>query len=285
MKIGNYEINLETYLPYAWNVLGAVLALWIGIKIINKVTFFIGKRMEKRNMDPSLRPFLQSLVGILLKAALFISIAGMVGIKTTSFIAILGAAGLAVGMALQGSLGNFAGGVLILLFKPFKVGDLIEAQGYLGVVKEIQIFCTIMTTADNKTIIIPNGPLAGGSMVNFSIESKRRVDFTVGISYGDDLKKAKDVLTRIFENDKRVLKDPAPFVALGELADNSVNLIARVWVEAANYWPVFFDNMETIKLEFDREGLNFPFPQREITLVNAPMMSKESTTTSEATLS
>ena len=192
----------------------------------------------------------------------------MLGIEMTSFIAILAAAGLAVGMALSGTLQNFAGGVMILLFKPYKVGDVIEAQGYIGSVKEIQIFVTVLTTPDNKTIIIPNGPLSNGSLTNFSTQETRRVDWTFGIGYGDDVDKAKEIIRNIVESDERVLKDPAVFIALGEMADSSVNLTVRVWVNAADYWGVFFDTNEKVYHAFNAGGINIPFPQMDVHVHN-----------------
>jgi small conductance mechanosensitive channel len=217
-------------------------------------------------MEPSLRGFLNSMIGILLKVMLLVSVAGMMGVEMTSFIAILGAAGLAVGLALSGTLQNFAGGVMILLFKPFKVGDFIQAQGHMGSVNEIQIFNTILKTPDNKTIIIPNGGLSTSSMVNFSTEPRRRVDFTFGIAYGDDVDKAKEVLAKLINEDSRILQDPAPFIAVSELADSSVNLVVRVWAEAANYWGIFFELTEKVYKTFDKEGLNIPFPQMDVHL-------------------
>jgi small conductance mechanosensitive channel len=193
----------------------------------------------------------------------------MVGVAMTSFIAVLGAAGLAVGMALSGTLQNFAGGVMILIFKPFKVGDFIEAQGYAGSVREIQIFNTILKTPDNKTIIIPNGGLSTGSMVNYSAEETRRVDFTFGIGYNDNIDQAKGILSKLIENDTRILKDPAPFIAVSELADSSVNLVVRVWARTADYWGVFFDMTEAVKKTFDNEGVEIPFPQTTLHLVKS----------------
>jgi small conductance mechanosensitive channel len=188
----------------------------------------------------------------------------MLGVEMTSFIAILGAAGLAVGLALSGTLQNFAGGVMILLFRPFKVGDFIDAQGFMGSVKEIQIFNTILKTPDNKTIIIPNGGLSTSSMTNFSTEPQRRVDWTFGIGYGDDAEKAKAVLKRLCDEDERILKDPEVFIALSALADSSVNFVVRAWVNAPDYWNVFFDMNEKVYKTFAEEGLNIPFPQMDV---------------------
>lgn len=264
--------NLEKYyqqaIDFAWDVIPdfllALVTLLIGLWVIKLVTKGVRKAMEKGNVEESLRKFLLSLINIGLKALLLISVAGMVGIATTSFVAVLGAAGLAVGLSLQGSLSNFAGGVLILMFKPFKVGDVIETQGYTAKVHAIQVFNTILKTPDNKTIIIPNGPVSNGSIVNYSTEEQRRVDFSFGIGYGDDLKKAKDILMDLLNKDARVLQDPAPFVRLGELADSSVNITVRAWVNAADYWDVHFDMMEQVKTEFDANGISIPFPQQDV---------------------
>jgi len=254
----------EIGLTYGLKILGAIVALLIGLWVIGALTRFMVRMMKKRDVDPSLRTFFRSLVNIMLKAALVISIAGMVGIEMTSFIAILGAAGLALGLALSGTLQNFAGGVMILIFKPFKVGDWIEAQGHSGKINEIQIFNTIMLTGDNKTIIIPNGGLATGSMTNYSTEPQRRVDMTFGIGYGDDAEKAKEVLIRLIEADDRVLKDPEPFVALTELADSSVNFSVRVWAQAENYWGIYHDMQAKVYNTFAKEGLNIPYPQMDV---------------------
>jgi len=222
--------------------------------------------LERRQTDESLKPFLKNLVGILLKVLLIITVLSMLGVEMTSFIAILGAAGLAVGLALSGTLQNFAGGAMILLFKPFKVGDVIEAQGFIGKVSEIQIFNTILKTPDNKTIIIPNGGLATSSMTNYSTEPTRRVDWTFGIGYGDDVDKAKEVIKGLCDQDPRILKDPELFIAVSALADSSVNFAVRAWVNADDYWNVFFEMNEKVYKSFDREGLNIPFPQMDVHL-------------------
>lgn len=254
--------NIMIYGP---KLIGALITLVIGMWIISILRKAIRGRMEKREVDPSLRGFLNSMIGITLKLMLWIAVIGMMGVEMTSFIAILGAAGLAVGMALSGTLQNFAGGVMILIFKPFKFGDFIDAQGYSGIVNEIQIFNTILKTPDNKTIIIPNGGLSTGSLINYSVEAKRRVDFTFGIGYGDDVDKAKEVLMKLIKADERIINDPAePFIAVSELADSSVNLVVRVWAEAPNYWGVYFDMNEQVYKTFEKEGLNFPFPQMDV---------------------
>lgn len=251
-------------ITYGIQLVQAIVTLVIGLWIVGMVVGVIGKVMDKSNTDPSLAGFIRSLISILLKIMVYITAIGMLGVEMTSFIAILGAAGLAVGMALSGTLQNFAGGVMILLFKPYKVGDFIEAQGYSGSVKEIQIFITILTTPDNKTVIIPNGPLATGSLINYSAQTTRRVDWTYGIAYGDDLDKAYELLNKFIAEDERILKDPEPFLALSELADSSVNIVVRVWVNSADYWGVHFDMNEKVYKQFEQAGLSIPFPQMDV---------------------
>ncbi|MBO7651793.1 MAG: mechanosensitive ion channel [Bacteroidales bacterium] len=197
---------------------------------------------------------------------IIISVMGMVGIQMTSFIAVLGAAGIAIGMALQGTLSNFASGVMILIFKPYKVDDYIEAQGVAGFVKEIQIFNTIITTVDNKTVIVPNSSLATNLLTNYSKQDKRRVDWTVGVTYGTDFKVARDSIMRILEADNRVLKEPVPFISIIELADSSVNIVVRAWVNTPDYWDVFFDFNNKVYATFNEEGIEFPFPQVDVHL-------------------
>jgi len=259
------EFNNIIY-TYGPKLLGAIAVLIIGNYVIKLIINSFSKMLEKKKTDASLKPFLLSLVRILLKTMSVISVLGMLGVQMTSFIAVLGAAGLAVGMALSGTLQNFAGGVIILLFKPFKVGDYIDAQGHSGIVKEIQIFNTILLELDNKTVIIPNGPLSTGSMVNYSTEPTRRVDFTFGIAYGDSVDKARKILFQLFKEDKRILTDPASFVGLSEMADSSVNLTARAWVKGADYWDVFFDINEKTYNAFNAEGISIPFPQMDVHL-------------------
>lgn len=249
---------------YGPSFIGAIAVWFIGSWIIKMMVKAAAKMMEKSKMDSSLQPFLMSLISIMLRIMLVISVLSMLGIEMTSFIAILGAAGLAVGMALSGTLQNFAGGVIILLFKPYKVGDFIEAQGYTGTVSAIQIFNTILKTPDNKTVIIPNGGLATSSLTNYTAEETRRVDWKVGIAYGDDADKAKAVMLRLCEADERILKDPAIFVAVSELGDSSVNFALRAWVNVPDYWNVYFDMNEKIYKTFAQEGLNIPFPQMDV---------------------
>jgi small conductance mechanosensitive channel len=266
--------NSEKYLnylsdfavTYGIKLIGALAALIIGLWLISILTRSLVRLMRNRDVDESLRGFFKTLFNITLKILLLISIASMVGIQTTSFIALLGAVGLALGMALSGTLQNFAGGVMILLFKPLKAGDFIEAQGYLGTVSEIQIFNTILKTPDNKTIIIPNGGLSTGSMVNYSTEPHRRVDMTFGIGYGEKTARAKELLMQLIQDDSRILKDPEPFAAVSELADSSVNFVVRVWVNAEDYWGVYFDMNEKVYNTFSNEGISIPFPQLDVHL-------------------
>lgn len=265
---GYLQKVIDLSVEYGPKLLLAIIVLIVGFWIIRLVVKAANRTMERSNLEVSLRKFLNRLVSITLKILLLISIASMIGIATTSFVAIIGAAGLAVGLALQGGLANFAGGVIILIFKPFKVGDFIDAQGYTGTVNEITIFTTILKTPDNKTIIIPNGALSNGSMVNFSTEPKRRVDMSFGIGYGDSIEKAKQVLTQLVDSDERILKDPAPQIVLSELADSSVNFTVRAWCDSANYWGIYFDMQEKVKLTFDKEGISIPFPQRDVHVFN-----------------
>ena len=254
----------EMVMTFAPKVILAIVVLIIGFWIIKRIVKPTGRVMEQKSMDASLQKFLSSLISIVLKVMLLISVASIIGIATTSFVAVLGAAGLAVGLALQGSLANFAGGVLILMFKPYKVGDVIDAQGHIGRVDSIQIFNTVLKTPDNKTIIIPNGPLSNGSITNVSTEPQRRVDMTFGIGYSDDILKTKDVLKNIIDNDTRILKDPAPAILVSELADSSVNFAVRVWCNSADYWGIYFDMHENVKLTFDKEKISIPFPQWDV---------------------
>ena len=260
---------IELAMNYGPKLVLAILTLIIGLWIIKRVIRVLDKTLQKGKVEVTLQRFLINVASVLLKAVLLISVASMVGIETTSLIAMLGAAGLAVGLALQGSLANFAGGVLILFFKPFKVGDLIEAEGHLGIVKEIQIFNTILRTLDNRRVIIPNGTLSNGCLTNLNAEGTRRVDMTFGISYSDDVLKAKDVLRKLMTSDERVLQNPAPEVYVSAHADSSINMLVRGWVKPENYWGVFFGMHEQVKLTFDREGISIPFPQRDVHLFNA----------------
>ncbi len=254
---------------YGTKLLIAIAVLIIGFWLVGIITRFTRKMMNKSSMDSSLVPFLTGITRTLLRVMVVITALGMLGVEMTSFIAVLGAAAFAIGMALTGSLQNFAGGVMLLIFKPFKVGDLLEAQGHIGVVKEIQIFNTILTTPDNRIVIIPNGGLSTGSMVNYSTMDTRRVDWSFGIAYGDQVGKAEEVLTKLIKEDKRILDNPSHFIALGALADSSVNITVRVWVKSEDYWGVFFDMNRKVYEIFGTEGLNFPFPQMDVHVNNA----------------
>ncbi|HEV8078733.1 MAG TPA: mechanosensitive ion channel domain-containing protein [Marinobacter sp.] len=254
-------------MAYAPKVVLAIVTLIVGMWLINRFVGLLDSKLGKK--DPTLNTFLCGLLSAILKILLLISVASMVGIATTSFIAIIGAAGLAIGLALQGSLGNFAGGVLILIFKPFKVGDVIEAQGYLGSVVEISILYTIVNTFDNRRIIIPNGDLSNSSLTNLSAYPTRRCDMSFGIGYGDDIDKAKATIKRLIEADERTLKDPEPMIVVGGLGDSSVNLTVRVWTKSADLWPFYWDMQERVKKAFDAEGISIPFPQRDVHMYKA----------------
>jgi small conductance mechanosensitive channel len=260
------DMIVAMIIQYTPALLLAIAVLVLGLWIINRMVHVLGKGMERSNTEPTLARFLKSLISITLKALLLISVAQMVGIATTSFIAVLGAAGLAVGLALQGSLANFAGGVLVLMFKPFKVGDYIEAQGVGGTVNEIQILHTVLSTPDNKHIIIPNGAISNGIITNYSTEPTRRVDFVFGIGYGDDIGKARDVIAEIIETDQRTFDDPQPQIVVSNLGESSVDITVRVWANAADYWGLKFDLTERVKLAFDAQGISIPFPQRDVHL-------------------
>lgn len=242
----------------------ALIIYFVGKALVSFINGMLGKMLERRKVDPTIQTFLKSLVNILLMVLLIISVVSALGVNTTSFAALLASAGVAVGMALSGNLQNLAGGIVVLLFRPFKVGDYIEALGTSGTVSEIQIFHTILTTPDNKKIFLPNGALSSGNITNYSKEPLRRVDFTVAVEYGSDVDNVRKVLLELINKDERILKDPVPFVALGSLADSSVNMTVRVWVKSENYWSVFFETNEKIYNEFNRQGIKFPFPQLTI---------------------
>ncbi|MFT7138133.1 MAG: small conductance mechanosensitive channel [Candidatus Azotimanducaceae bacterium] len=269
--IGKYtDTAIELAITYAPKLILAIITLIIGLWVVNRVTAGLGKVLAKGGTEQTLQKFLSNLTNVGLKGLLFISVASMVGIETTSFIAILGAAGLAIGLALQGSLANFAGGVLILMFRPYKTGDFIETNGHMGSVKSIEIFNTIMTTGDNKTIIIPNGAISNNPITNFSMQDTRRVDIVFGISYDDDLRVGKDVLTKLIEADERIHSDPAPLVVISSLGDSCVNITTRSWVDSGNYWPVYFDLMENGKLGLEEAGLSIPYPQQDVYVHQQP---------------
>ena len=231
------------------------------IKFINKL---VARMLERRNVEPTVQSFLKSFINILLVILLIITVIGTLGVNTTSLAALLASAGLAVGMALSGNMQNLAGGLILLFFKPYKVGDFIEAQGVSGIVKAIQIFHTILTTPDNKVLFIPNGPLSSGTVTNYSRNVLRRVDFTISVEYGTEIEKVKQVTLDLLQSDERILQEPAPFIAVSALAESSVNFTVRVWVNVADYWNVFFGTNERIYTEFNKQGIKFPFPQLQI---------------------
>lgn len=262
----NIEQLNSLVLKYGLDILSGLIVLFLGLFISKLAVKSIAKVLDSRNVDASLKPFLTSILSWLLKAAVFIAAVNTAGFETTSFVALLGTVGLAIGLALQGSLSNFAGGVLILLLKPFKVGDVIKAQGFVGTVLKITAFSTVLKTADNQIIFVPNGGLANTSIVNINHENTRRVDFTFGVSYNDNITKVREALVSIVESESRILKDPKPVIVLGELAASSVNFYVRVWVNTEDYWGVYFDITEKVKLTFDEEKISFPYPQREVHL-------------------
>lgn len=257
---------VEMAMGYGPKVILALITLFVGLKVIRVIHKLMVRGLRKGKFDESLITFLSSLLDWGLKILLFISIASMLGVETTSFIAVIGAAGLAVGLALQGTLANFAGGALILIFRPYKVGDLIDVENYLGHVESIEIFVTKLVTLDNKTVIIPNGSISNGNIVNYSAKGKIRVDLVVGVSYGADIKRAKEVMMKTLLEDSRVLRDPQPTVAVLELADSSVNFAVRPWCNPAIYWDVYFDSLENCKIALDKAGIQIPFPQRDVHL-------------------
>jgi len=263
-----WEKGSEMILAYAPKVLLALLVLFVGLRIIKVIQKLIRNAADKSKVDDALKSFFVSLGGCILKILLFIAVADMFGVETTSFVAIIGAAGLAIGLALQGTLANFAGGVLIMLFKPYKIGDLVESQGVLGSVKEIQIFNTVLLTPENKTAILPNGAVMNNHIINYSREGKIRVDTNIGVAYNSDLKTAKAVLMDVLKNDVRVLAEPAPLVAVSELGDNAVNLVVRPWCDPAVYWDVYFDTLENGKKALDSAGVSIPFPQVDVHMIN-----------------
>lgn len=255
----------KTYLiPLGLKILAAVVVFLLGRWIIKLIQRWMANGLMSRHGDPTLHSFLSHLVSVLLYFLLIIAIIGILGINTSSLVALLASAGLAVGMSLGGTLQNFAGGVLIIMFRPFKVGDFISAQGMEGVVSEIQIFNTHLLTTDNKEVILPNGPLATGVMTNFSKQGTRRVDWVFSIAYGDDYDKAKTVLRRLIDENQNILKSPEPFIELGKLNSSSVDITVRAWVNSADYWPVFFSMNEKVYKAFAQEGLNIPFPQVDV---------------------
>ena len=250
-------------LPLIW----AIVVFIVGRIVARIITKIVAKMMTKANIDETLVKFTKTVVYVALMIFVILASLGKLGIETTSFAAILAAAGLAIGLSLQGTLGNFASGFMLILFRPFKVGDFVEAGGVSGIVEEIQIFSTRMRSGDNKEITVPNGQIVGSTITNYSAKETRRVDLVVGVGYNDDLKKVRAVLEDILAKDERILKDPAPTIGVSELADSSVNFVVRPWVKSGDYWPVLFDTQETVKLRFDAEGISIPYPQQDLHIV------------------
>lgn len=252
---------LEQGSHLGWTIIKAILVFIVGRFVIQMINKLVRRILTKRDFDPSVKTFVGSLVNVTLMILLIISVVGALGVQTTSFAALLASAGVAVGMALSGNLSNFAGGLIILLFKPYKVGDYIESQGVGGTVREIQIFHTILLTADNKNIYIPNGSLSSGVVTNIGREPTRRVEWTFGVDYGSDYEHVKRVIESVLAQDARILNEPAPFIALSALADSSVNVVVRAWVKSPDYWGVYFDTNKAIYATFNAQGIGFPFPQ------------------------
>lgn len=262
----NVQHYVDLGLSYVPMIIIAILTLIIGFWIVGKITALVAGMLRKKEMEEGVVSFLSSALNILLKAVVLISIAGTFGVKTASFIAVLGALAFTIGMALQGTLGHFASGVLILLFKYYKIGDLVQINGVDGVVKEIQIFNTILTALDNRIIIVPNGLVTGSNIINYTAMDMRRIDMTFGIGYTDDIDHARAVIQSIVDNDSRIRKDQTNDIFVKELADSSVNFAVRLWVDTDHYWPVFFHMQESVKKAFDKEKVSIPYPQMDIHL-------------------
>lgn len=259
-----YAQGISLAAEVALRILGALIFYFIGRAIVKKVLNTIAKTLERRDDTPSLNEFLNSFSKILLYFILFVGVLMILGVPGSSFLAVFGAAGLAIGLALQGSLSNFAGGLLILAFKPFKVGHVVVAQGHTGIVNRVQVLYTHLMTFDNQEVIIPNGNLANSDIINMSTQETRRAELKVGVAYGTNIKQAKEIILNIFENDPRALKDPAPFVALNNFGDSSLDIVVRVWAKSADMWPMYFAGMEAINTEFEKNGIEIPFPQRVV---------------------
>lgn len=267
---GFAKVAADYAIQYAPKLAIAILTLIIGAWVIKLLVRSLKKVMVKRDVDESLRGFLSGVIRFMLWVMLIISVASTVGIETTSFVAVVGAAGLAIGLALQGSLANFAGGVLILLFKPFKVGDFIEAESEVGTVIKIDVLHTTVHTLTNKEVIMPNGSVANNTIVNIGRQPKRRVDFSVGIAYDASVKDARKVIIELLEKDERIDKEPAPVVKLVNLGDSSLDLSVRCWCDTGLYWDVYWDNLEAIKEALDEANISIPFPQRDIHIISQP---------------
>lgn len=266
--VSEEQINMlvEGASQFGFQVAAAIIIFFAGRWLARRLTSFLERGLKRAGTDPTLVGFFRNIAYFGLLVLVIIAAVGQLGVQTTSFIAILGAAGLAVGLALQGSLANFAAGVLMIIFRPFKAGDFVEAAGTAGVVEEIQLFTTTMRTPDNKTIIIPNAQVTSDTITNYSARDTRRLDLKFGVSYTDDLDKVKRVIGEVLADEPRLLKDPEPLIGLLELGDSSVNFAVRPWVNSSDYWPVLFDLQEAMKKRFDKEGISIPFPQRDVHL-------------------
>lgn len=264
-KLNEYGVTADL----GMNILKAIAILVIGRILVGILTGVVRRLLARKKTDETLSKFVVSLTKIALMTFVVIAAISALEVETTSFVAVIGAAGLAIGFALQGSLANFASGVMLIIFRPFNAGDFIEAGGTSGSVDSIQIFSTILKTPDNKMVIVPNSKITGDNITNYSAMDRRRIDFVFGIGYDDDIKKAKQILERIVNEDARILKDPAPAVAVSELAESSINFVVRPWVETSDYWPVYFDTTEKVKLTFDKEGISIPYPQQDVHLFQA----------------
>lgn len=264
------EMVAEYATRYGIRLLGAILIFIVGRWVATLIRKGVEGAMGKSHVDATLVKFTGNFVYGILMVVVVLAALNQIGVQTTSFIAIIGAAGLAIGFALQGSLANFAAGIMLIVFRPFKVGDFVQAAGEGGIVEEISLFTTQMRTPDNKTIIIPNAGITGGNITNFSAKDTRRIDLTIGVSYSDDLKKVKEVLADILEKDERILRDPAWTIGVVALADSSIDFAVRPWVKASDFWSVYFDTLQTIKERFDAEDISIPFPQRDIHVYRDP---------------
>ena len=265
MDTSEMAAMIELYvIPWGIKIVLAVAIFYVGRMVVSSIVKLVSKLLRNRDMDEILVSFLSSILRWVLLLFVIIAALSQLGINTNSLVALLGAAGLAIGLSLQSSLSNFASGVMLIIFRPFTKGDFVEAGGATGVVDNISIFTTTMTTTDNKEIIVPNGAILGGNITNYSARPTRRVDMVFGISYDDDLRKAKQLLEEIIAADDRVLAEPAPVIALGELADSSVNFLVRPWAKSEDYWGLLWDTTETVKLKFDEAGISIPYPQMDV---------------------
>ena len=268
MELDLAKIDIDLLVQFGYRPLAAAAIFIIGRWVAKLLTNFARKAFARSNMEDTLERFLCSLIYAALLAAVIIAAINQLGVQTTSLLAIVGAAGLAIGLALQGSLSNFAAGVMIVGFRPYRVGDVIEAAGVIGKIEEVQIFTTVLLTGDNKMIIIPNSQIMASEITNYSAKPTRRVDLVAGCGYDDDLDKVRSVLTAIVAGDERILSEPEPVIAVSELADSSVNFVVRPWVKSEDYWSVYFDLTEQIKKRFDAEGISIPYPQRDVHVYN-----------------